>query len=208
MMAELTVREQYNQLAEQYDRRWRNYVTKTLSFLKVWAAIAPEETVLDVACGTGEFERLILSEQPNQLMIGVDISENMLAIARQKLQPYASVSFQVASAVSLPFSDQQFDVIISANSFHYFDQPAIALAEMHRVLKPNGRLIILDWCRDYLVCRICDAILKFFDPAHRQCYTQSEFHQLLLSAGFRIERRDRYRFDLIWGLMVAESMIR
>ncbi|WNZ28048.1 methyltransferase domain-containing protein (plasmid) [Leptolyngbya sp. NK1-12] len=204
-MTEAKVRAQYDQLATRYDQRWSHYVSNTLSFLKTWAQIAPTDVVLDIACGTGEFERLILSENPVQPMVGVDISDEMLAVARQKLQPYPNVRFQHASASALPFPDTSFDTVISANAFHYFDDPNVALQEMKRVLKPHGDLIILDWCKDFLVCRICDWVLQRIDPAHQQCYTQAEFHRLISNAGFRIRQSSTVRFGLVWGLMVATA---
>jgi ubiquinone/menaquinone biosynthesis C-methylase UbiE len=97
-------------------------------------------------------------------------------------------------------------VVVSANAFHYFEQPQVALTEMKRVLKPNGKIVILDWNKDYLVCRICDLILQVFDPAHQQCYTQEELHQLLLSAEFKIYRATKVRFGVIWGLMAVTAI--
>ncbi|HAX77674.1 MAG TPA: methyltransferase type 11, partial [Cyanobacteria bacterium UBA11372] len=117
-MSETTVRQQYDRMAAVYDQRWRSYIANTLSFLKTWANLPPTATVLDVACGTGEFERLVLADRPMQQMLGVDISEKMLAIARQKLHTYPNVSFHVAPASALPFTDNSFDVVVSANSFH------------------------------------------------------------------------------------------
>jgi len=204
-MSESTVRQQYNQLASVYDRRWQHYITKTLLFLKQWVTIPAEARVLDLACGTGEFERFLLQDNPDQLITGIDISEQMLAIAHQKLKPYPNVSLQLATASDLPFADRSFDVIVSANSFHYFDNPELALKEMKRVVKPGGRVVILDWCKDYLVCRVCDALLQRFDPAHQQCYTQAELHNLLNATGFKIQQATKVRFGLIWGLMVVTA---
>lgn len=204
-MTEAKVRQQYDRLADIYDRRWHSYVTDTLSFLNTWAEILPQAKVLDIACGTGEFERVILAENPSQSMIGVHISEQMLAIARSKCRNYSNVVFQAASATLLPFNDCTFDVVISANALHYFNDPKIALAEMKRVLKPKGQVIILDWCKDYFLCRLCDRILPLFDSAYQQCYTQREFHHLLIDGGFAIQRDRRVRFGLLWGLMVATA---
>jgi ubiquinone/menaquinone biosynthesis C-methylase UbiE len=204
-MTETKVREQYNQMAAVYDQRWNTYVVNTLSFLKTWAQLSPLATVLDVGCGTGEFERLVLADHPTQKIVGVDISEKMLAIAKQKLHAYPNVSFQIARASVLPFANDSFDVIVSANSFHYFDDPNAALGEMKRVLKPDGTMVILDWCRDYLLCQICDIVLKLFDPAYQQCYNQKEFHSLLASAHLDVRRATRVRFGILWGLMVATA---
>jgi len=207
-MSETIVRKQYDQLAGVYDLRWKSYITNTLSFLKNWAEISPTDTILDIACGTGEFERLLLAEYSSQRIVGVDISDKMLAIAKQKFSAYPQVSFQIASASNLPFDNDSFDVIVSANAFHYFDDPLAALKEMRRVLKPDGKVIILDWCRDYLLCKICDVILKRCDPAHQQCYTQNEFHRLLEDANFAVYRATRIRFGVVWGLMVATAILK
>ncbi|QLE39683.1 class I SAM-dependent methyltransferase [Nostoc sp. C052] len=207
-MSETTVRKQYNQLAAVYDLRWRHYIVNTLSFLKTWVEISPTDTVLDIACGTGEFERLLLAEYSSQQIVGIDISEEMLAIAKLKCSAYPQVSFQMASASRLPFDSNIFDVIVSANSFHYFDEPLAALKEMRRVLKPDGKVVILDWCKDYLICKIFDLVLKIFDPAHKQCYTQNEFHRFLQDENFVVCRATKIRFGVVWGLMIATAKLK
>jgi ubiquinone/menaquinone biosynthesis C-methylase UbiE len=207
-MIETAVRKQYDDLASVYDRRWKNYIANTLSFLKTWAQISPLDTVLDIACGTGEFERLLLTENSTQSIVGVDISDKMLAIAKQKCSVSPQVSFHTATASALPFASNSFDVIVSANSFHYFDDPLAALIEMKRVLKSDGKVVILDWCKDYFFCQILDITLKIFDPAHQQCYTQDEFHHLLTSANFAVSRATKVRFGVFWGLMAATASLK
>lgn len=204
-MVESVVQQQYDQVAKIYDQRWKTYVENTLTFVKEWAAIPSQATVLDLACGTGEFERLLLQDNPNQQILGVDISVEMLVIAQQKLHRYSSVSFAQGSATEIPSTGEQFDVVVCANSFHYFDQPIDALAEMKRVLKPSGKVVILDWCKDFLLCRFCDAVLKVLDPAHQQCYTQQEFHEFFSTAQLNVQVATKRRFGLVWGLMVATA---
>jgi ubiquinone/menaquinone biosynthesis C-methylase UbiE len=200
---EARVRQQYNQMAAVYDLVWSRYVSKSLSFLKDWTQLDPNSTVLDVACGTGTFEYLVLMEQPTQSIVGIDLSDKMLEIAQQKCRNYPNVSFQHASATALPFSDRSFDVVVSASALHYFDAPTAALMEMKRVLKPEGELIMLDWCKDDWLCRIYDFALQRLDPAHKQCYTQAEFHHLLSKTGFQIQRATRFRIGVAWELMIA-----
>ncbi len=197
------VQQQYNQMAQGYDRRWQHYTHPTLRFLLHWADIQPAEDVLDVGCGTGELEWLHLQAQPQQSMTGIDLAEAMVAVARQKCAAFPQVSFQVGTAEALPYSDRSFDVIVSASAFHYFPDPLAALTEMKRVLQPDGRLVILDWCRDFLWCQLCDLWLQWRDPAHRQCYTQPELHQYFRQAGFQVMAAQRQRFGPFWGLMIA-----
>jgi ubiquinone/menaquinone biosynthesis C-methylase UbiE len=207
-MSEKAVRQEYDKIANIYDRRWNSYVSKTLSFLKNWANISPQATVLDIGCGTGEFESLILRDNPNQQITGVDISEQMLLVGKQKFQAhphvYSNVSFQIAGASNLPFANHSFDVVVSASAFHFFDDPVAALTEIKRVLKPGGKVFILDWCKDYFSCRLIDLYLKISNPAHKRCYTQTEFHSLLTSAHFHIQRATKFKIDIIWGMMVVE----
>jgi len=207
-MIESAVRKQYGHLASVYDRHWKRYIADTLSFLKTWAQISPIDTVLDVACGTGEFEKLLLTENSTQSIVGVDISDKMLAIAQQKCSAFPQVSFHIASASALPFPSNSFDVIVSASSFHFFDDPLAALIEMRRVLKPDGKVVILDWCKDYLFCKILDITLKIFDSAHQQCYTQKEFHHLLTSANFTVSQATKVRVGVFWGLMIATASLK
>ena len=206
-MKENPVREQYNKKAKIYDRRWQGYLHKTLSFIKAWEKISPSETVLDVACGTGELERLLLLDNPQQRITGVDISEEMLKVAQQKLSEFSQVSWKVAGSSELSLCNSCFDVVICANSFHYFEDPQGSLKEIQRVLKPNGRVIILDWCKDYWVVWILDAVLQAFDSAHQQSYTQDEFHNLLTTAGFQINRATKFSYGIIWQFMVAEATL-
>jgi ubiquinone/menaquinone biosynthesis C-methylase UbiE len=206
-MTEIIVRNYYNSIAKIYDRRWQTYIKNTLSFLKNWAAIPTTEKILDIACGTGELEKMLLQESPHRSIIGIDISENMLAIARRKCQNCPQVFFILAKASALPFANNSFETIVSANSFHYFEDPEIVLQEMKRVLKLEGRIIIIDWCRDFLWCKICDLFLKIFDRSHRQCYTQAEFHNLLTQAKLTINRAKKVRFGLFWGLMIVTVTI-
>jgi ubiquinone/menaquinone biosynthesis C-methylase UbiE len=99
--------------------------------------------VLAVACGTGEFERLLAERYPEQTIAGVDFSENMIAIAAQKCRAYPYMGFQVASATALPWASPSFDRVVCANAFHYFERPEQVLAEMHRVLQQSGTVVIL-----------------------------------------------------------------
>ncbi|CEJ42433.1 class I SAM-dependent methyltransferase [Umezakia ovalisporum] len=204
-MNETVIRQQYDHMANFYDQRWHTYITKTLCALKNWAEIAPTATVLDIGCGTGEFEQLLLTENPQQVITGVDISEKMLFVAQQKFCTYPHVSFQNASVSNLPFTNKSFDVIVSASAFHYFDDPRGALMEIRRVLKPEGKVFILDWCKDYLWCQVCDFILKFVDPAYKGCYTQKEFHNLLRCAQFDIDSATKFHFNFVWGMMMAKA---
>ncbi|MEO1669886.1 MAG: class I SAM-dependent methyltransferase [Cyanobacteria bacterium J06631_2] len=203
---ESLVGKKYDRLASIYDRRWQSYISNSLAFLVGFADIPAEAAVLDLACGTGELTQLILKKNSQQNITGVDISQAMLAIARQKLTAYPNVNFHNATATSLPVADNSFDLVICANAFHYFSSPEAVLLEIRRVLKPQGQVIILDWCRDYFPLKIGDRLFKLIDSAYQQCYTQNELEKILLASSFTLVKDSKARFDLIWELMAVKAI--
>ena len=204
--SEQKVNQQYDNMASWYDRRWQSYINKTLAICWQWSQISEADKVLDVACGTGELAKLILEHNPTQQISGIDLSANMLQQAREKCQAYSKVEFQQATANKLPFDNESFDLVFCVSAFHYFDKPLLALSEIERVLKPKGKLVILDWCRDFLSVKAIDIGLKIFDRAYRGCYTQLELHQLLTEAELTIVKADKFKIDWWWGMAIATAI--
>jgi ubiquinone/menaquinone biosynthesis C-methylase UbiE len=204
MIIEPKVSSQYDRLAEIYDQRWSKYLSNTLNalitYLQVSEHLLGTESVLDIACGTGELERLLLNTHVELKIVGVDISEKMLDMARLKLP---DIEFIKASAIALPFENDSFDVAITVSAFHYFEYPVAALEEIRRILKPEGKLIVMDWCRDYWFCQAFDLFLKIFDPAHKECYNQKELRSFLTASGFDIVDEKKQKLGVFWGMMIA-----
>jgi demethylmenaquinone methyltransferase/2-methoxy-6-polyprenyl-1,4-benzoquinol methylase len=106
-------------------------------------------TILDVATGTGDFALAALRLRPERV-VGVDIAEQMLAIGREKLRRRGvqdRVTFELGDAEGLAFGDGSFDAAIVAFGVRNFENLHQGLREMRRVLKPGGRVIILEFSR-------------------------------------------------------------
>lgn len=201
------VARQYDRWASVYDWLWRKYVDRTLAVLQTWTALQPGERVLDVGCGTGAFEQRLIAAGADNEIVGVDLSVKMLERARTKLAAHPHVAFQQADAHDLPFADDRFDVVVSASTFHYFDDPERALSEMGRVLCPGGRLVVLDWCRDFWTCRVMDRVLGVIDPAHRRCFTLGEMRAFIAETSLTLCQAERFRVSWFWwGMMIIEAV--
>lgn len=99
--------------------------------------------VLEVGCGTGT--NLLLYQQKGCNAAGIDLSPNMLKVARRKLGPSADI--RLGDAADMPFANQQFDLAIAMLTLHEMP-PAIrgtVLSEIKRTLKPEGRLLLIDF---------------------------------------------------------------
>lgn len=203
-MSEDPVQVEYARLAAIYDRRWRFYIDATLKATLQHLAIAPESTILDVGCGTGLLLQQLSERYPAATLVGLDSSAEMLAVAREKLSP--AIALHLGEANQLPFSNQQFDYVISTSAFHYFRNPSKVLQEFSRILKLKGCLIITDWCRDYWSMFALNLWLRYCEPAHFRAYKSHELQAMLTATGFQHRSIHRYRINWFWGMMTAVAI--
>lgn len=107
------------------------------------ARVQPGQRALDVGCGTGVVARAIAPRVgPSGSVIGLDVNDGMLAVARQ-IAP--TIDWRSGVAEALPFENDSFDAVTSQFALMFFDDKVTALAEMMRVLRPNGRLVVAVW---------------------------------------------------------------
>ncbi len=121
--------------------------------------------VLDVGCGTGLFAERMRQSLPNAQIVGVDLVEGMLSKGHDRWRKHAAhVAPVQGDSERLPFATGSFDVVTCANSFHHYPHQDRAVKEMKRVLRPGGRLILVDGYRDapygWLIYDVCVATIE------------------------------------------------
>lgn len=142
----------FDQISPTYDlaNRVMTFNLDQLWRKKMVSMLPKKEEMFLLDCATGTADQLItLMENTKQIKqaIGVDLAAEMVAIGEKKVQhkPYAkALSFQIASALDLPFKDNTFDCVTISFGIRNVTDVKKALSEFYRVLKPQGRVLILE----------------------------------------------------------------
>ena len=155
--------------------------------------------VLEVAPGPGYFA-IELARIGNFIVTGLDISKTFVEIAsRNAREAGVEVAFEHGDAAAMPFADESFDFLLCRAAFKNFGQPVRALQEMHRVLKPGGRGLIIDLRRDaapesmdrHVETMGLSAVNKVVTKLIfrwfllRTAYTKAQFERMLAQTNFR-----------------------
>lgn len=147
--------------------------------------------VVEFGCGTGHFSKIIA---PNaEQVVATDLSDDMLAVARERLIELPNIAVQKADVEGTTFPPRRFDTVFMANIIHVVENPRAALRESHRILKTGGRLLIVSftcygmapWDKIALSLRY---LRKFGIPKHSRNYSAHGLAALVESTGFEIER--------------------
>jgi ubiquinone/menaquinone biosynthesis C-methylase UbiE len=145
---------EFTRWSESYDRcilQWLLFGPSHRALIGRIRTVAGDQPlrVLDVGCGTGVFAERIRRALPGAQVWGIDLVSEMLTKGAERWRRHAGQIVPVqADSERLPFGNGSFDVVTCANSFHHYPHQDRAIAEMHRVLKPGGRLMVIDGYRD------------------------------------------------------------
>jgi len=130
--------------AEWYAAKYGEYATNRLAADAT--EVSPDAVVVDVGCGTGSALRRIAARVPDGTLIGLDPIPRMLEIARDRAGEDPNghrIEFREAPAERLPLEDDSADVIFAFDSIDHWQDKAAGLHEIRRVLRPEGRLVVV-----------------------------------------------------------------
>lgn len=113
-----------------------------------WSHLRAGERVVDIGCGTGAATRLAAQQVGSSGRVaGVDVNAGMIDVARSAAPVQGAViEWLESSAYQLPFTDGEFDAALCAQTLQFLEDRPRAVAEMHRVLTPGGRVVLSVWC--------------------------------------------------------------
>jgi ubiquinone/menaquinone biosynthesis C-methylase UbiE len=141
--------------SESYDRSILQWLLFGPSHRAIIARIKAEFAdrpirVLDIGCGTGVFASKICEAMPGAQVWGIDLVRGMLDKGHERWRRHSDGVIPIqGDSERLPFGWATFDVVTCANSFHHYPHQDRAVEEMRRVLKPGGRLMLVDGYRDF-----------------------------------------------------------
>lgn len=133
--------------------------------------------LLDLGCGTGALAALVLERVPGARLSCVDLSPEMVEVARKRLGDRADVL--LCDAERLPFRDGSFDVVWCNDSFHHYPDPERAAFQAWRVLAPGGTFIIGDAWQPALARAIMNAWMPHSKEGDVRIYSEAELRRIL-----------------------------
>ena len=192
------IRKVYGRAAKNYDKFWDFYIVPSYSKTLARVDLQKGSKILDLGCGTGALLKILEDRFPSSELTGIDLTEEMLAVAKQKLSD--NVELLLGSASNLPFDSESFDWVIMSNVIGHLADKKTALKEIHRVLKNPGKIVITDWTRDFQTMNLVHFCTKLINYSQYRSLRTAELESLLDDCDFNHLYRERYKINWFWGL--------
>ena len=163
-----------------------------LSVLEWLEPLSPDGIALDVACGAAHVAQEIAPRV--RQVVGIDLTPALLRLGAARLAAagIGNVLLQEGDAAALPFTDGAFDLVVCRAALHHFPDPAVQVAEMARVCRPGGRVVVSDMLAPSAAGRTAfDALHRVIDPSHARCLLDEEMSDLIATHVGAITHRTR-----------------
>lgn len=141
------------------------------------------QKILDVGCGTGEILKSITERYSFAQLYGLDISEEMLKQANDKLKGTATLILGDAENITL--ETNSFDLLLCTDSFHHYPNPQQAISEFYRVLKHGKFLLIADYWKPFPIRQIMNLFISHSNEGDVKIYSKKEIIEFLKQGGFQ-----------------------
>jgi ubiquinone/menaquinone biosynthesis C-methylase UbiE len=182
--------DQFSRQAGPFSRQPAHSREDFLSLMLKMSGAGPEDEVLDVACGPG-LVALYFAAQTKQVT-GIDLTPAMIERARQLQQEtgLTNLTWRIGDVLPLPYADESFSLVLSRYSFHHFLDPRAVFAEMLRVCRKGGTVLVADVAMAPKKRDFFDREEKLRDPSHTRTLTPAEFLLLAEELGLKEVRTE------------------
>ncbi len=199
--------DQFTRQADPFARAPSIRDERALMLLVDAAGTTADDTVLDVACGPGLVVGAFASRARH--VTGIDLTPAMIARAEAHARERgaSNVTVRVGDVLPLPFPDGSFSIVASRFAFHHFPDPGAVLAEMRRVARPGGRVLVCDLTAsdDPAKAAAFHAMEILRDPSHVRALTARELRGLFTDAGLGAPVETFYEMELELDDLLARS---
>lgn len=171
-----------------------------LPILIKWANLPRKSRVLHIGCGNGKTTVYLDQQLHCKSVSGIDIDHNKIALAERNAKNNTHIIFQAADAAKLPFEDESFDAVLNLDVLHHVTHWQKAVKEIHRVLKPKGKLLMRDYSIETFALPGVGLLYRqLFDHPYDHMYDQIEFLTYLRKHGFDITHQN----DSAWMILLV-----
>ncbi len=166
------------------------------------------QRVLDVCVGTAASSILVASHNPQNHILGIDISTEMLAVARRKIaqKKLTNLEVQIMSATAMQFADNSFDVVMVSFALHEFEKELRekVFQEVARVLKPGGTFCLIDFARqESQLNRVFIKVWSIFEPSCFVDFLGIDWRVRLKAYGLDFESEKEFSFSKLYLFLKA-----
>lgn len=194
----------YDRKATTYETKWKNYLEHTHEQFLQRISTNRDDIILDISCGTGLLaEKKYEHNCPFKKLILNDPSEQMLAIARKRLADKENIRFTNFNIEDLAVEKQKYDQVFCLNAFHFYSDQQQVLQKLYALLKPAGRLCLLDWNRSGFFTFV-NQLIKWNTTEYIDTKSFAELEYILQEGDFRIYNSDQWNWRY-WKFLFIEA---
>jgi ubiquinone/menaquinone biosynthesis C-methylase UbiE len=197
--------DQFTKQAVPFSRKAEHFGEDTMRLTMETTGVAPDDRVLDVACGPGLVACAFADVARH--VTGIDIVPAMIEQAKQRQlgMGLANMTWVVGDILPLPFEDGAFSLVLSRYAFHHVLEPAAVLHEMTRVCAPGGRVAVIDFDMEPAKAGAFDHMEQLRDPSHVHAFSAAELEAMASDAGLAHVRTASYSLDMGMEEQLAAS---
>lgn len=198
------IRSIYDRMAPKYDRQVAFWERRLFKDGRAWACERARGQTLEIAVGTGRN----LPFYPDGVgVVGIDVSPAMLELAQERAREIGrDVDLRLGDAQALPFPDEHYDTVVCTLSLCTIPDDRQAVAEMWRVLRPGGRLVLLEHVRSpRRAIGLAQGALELLTRRLGGDHLTREPHRLVEARGFGVECRIRSKWGIVERLLARKG---